>query len=57
MFEKRVALAYNSISKDAVKQKISEVRMEGNEWQKLHFDTLYFSYKKLRIFSVGRVFD
>src|SRR5258706_12537168 len=38
------------ISKDAVKQKISEVRMENDEWQKLHYDTLYFSYKNAPYF-------
>jgi len=33
------------MDKNAVKQKISEVRMKSDSWQKLHFDTLYMSYK------------
>lgn len=33
------------ITKDAVKQKISEVAIDNSSWRELHFKTLYFGYK------------
>src|SRR3569832_2375965 len=39
------------ILKDAVKLKISEVRVDHREWQNLHFDTIYFAYKRAPYFS------
>lgn len=39
------------IGKDAVKQKISEVKLQDHHWQQLHFDTLYFAYKRAPYFS------
>jgi hypothetical protein len=38
------------ICKDAVKLKISEVKMEDNSWQQLHFKSLYYAYKKAPFF-------
>jgi hypothetical protein len=39
------------IVKDAVKQKISEVQVDQREWQDLHFDAIYFAYKRAPYFS------
>jgi hypothetical protein len=39
------------IDKDAVKLKISEVKMRDNSWQQLHFDSLYYAYKRAPYFS------
>ena len=38
------------ISKQAVKQTISQVVMENSEWQKLHFKSIYYSYKQAPFF-------
>lgn len=39
------------INKDAVKQKISEVRLEDSAWQNLHYTTLVNSYSRASYFS------
>ena len=39
------------IAKDAVKQKISEVKITDSTWQQLHFDSLYFAYKRAPYFE------
>ena len=39
------------ISKDAVKQKISEVLIKDLSWQELHFKSLFFGYKNAPYFS------
>lgn len=39
------------ILKDAVKQKISEVKIMDNSWQQLHHKSIYYAYKKAPFFS------
>jgi hypothetical protein len=39
------------IFKDAVKLKISEVKIEGTSWQELHHKSIYYAYKKAPFFS------
>lgn len=39
------------IAKDAVKLKISEVSIDAQGWQDLHFDSLYFAYKRAPFFA------
>ncbi len=39
------------IDKDAVKLKISEVQIKNTGWQQLHFDSLYFAYKRAPYFG------
>lgn len=39
------------ISKDAVKLKISEVRLEDPSWQALHHKSIYYAYKKAPFFK------
>ncbi len=38
------------ILKDAVKQKISEVKIENYSWQALHHKSIYYAYKKAPFF-------
>jgi WbqC-like protein family len=38
------------IHKDAVKQKISEVKIDSSEWQSLHHKTLLYNYKRAPFF-------
>jgi hypothetical protein len=38
------------IQKDAVKQKISEVRIENPSWQEQHFKSIYLTYKRSPFF-------
>lgn len=44
------------IDKDAVKLKISDVRMKNTDWQQLHYDTLCLSYKRAPFFHQLEVF-
>src|SRR3954469_16903743 len=39
------------ISKDAVKQKISQVEIKDNGWQELHYKSLFFGYKSAPFFN------
>ncbi len=39
------------IAKEAVKLKISNVKMKDTSWQQLHFKSLYYAYKKAPFFS------
>lgn len=38
------------ISKEAVKQKISEVKIENTQWQEQHFKSIYLTYKRTPYF-------
>ena len=40
-----------SISKEAVKLKISEVKIDNLSWQELHYKSVYYAYKKAPFFS------